>query len=76
MHIEPRQKKHQYKGVHWYKQRNTWSVAFYIEGKKKFGGYFDDELDAAKGANQLCEKFGIPHKNPEINAIPNQQPVI
>ena len=38
-----------------------------------FGGYFKDELDAAKRVNQLCEKLGNPAQNPEISAMPNQQ---
>merc|ERR1712096_268207 len=41
--------------------------------KTKHGGYFKDELDAAKRMNQLCEELGIPLQNPEISATPNQQ---
>ena len=41
--------------------------------KQKYGGRFNDELDAAKKVNQLCEEFGIPQKNPTIIGIPNQQ---
>ena len=37
------------------------------------GGTFNDELDAAKRVNQLCEEMGIPYKNPGISATPNQQ---
>jgi len=70
---QPRKKTSQYKGVHYYKQRGKWSAAFYLEGKKMFAGYCNNELDAAKRVNQLCEKFGIPHKNPGINAIPSEQ---
>merc|ERR1712034_34703 len=39
----------------------------------KYGGYFEDELDAAKRVNQLCKEFGIPSLNTEIGARPNQQ---
>ena len=46
----------------------------YLKGQtQKYGGIFKDELDAAKKVNQLCEKLGIPPKNPEISGIPNQQ---
>ena len=41
--------------------------------KQKYGGQFNDKLDAAKRVNQLCEELGIPHKNPTISAMPNQQ---
>merc|ERR1712034_199927 len=40
---------------------------------KKYGGCFDDELDAAKKVNQLCEEYGMPHKNTGISEIPKQQ---
>merc|ERR1712034_211828 len=49
-------------------------VRIYLKGEKpKFGGYFQDEVDAAKKVNQLCEEFEIPLQNPEISAIPNLQ---
>ena len=54
--------------------RAKWYVRLYLKGQKpKFGGLFKNELDAAKRVNQLCEEFGIPAQNPEINATPNQQ---
>ena len=71
---EPKQKTSQYRGVYWYKQQDKWCVALRLHGeKKKIGGYFNDELDAAKRVNQLCEEFGIPHKNYGIGTEPNQQ---
>ena len=51
-----------------------WNVQIRPKGQTpKYGGYFEDELDAAKGVNQLCEELGVPLQNPEISAIPNQQ---
>jgi len=35
-------------------------------GNYNFGGRFDNEVDAAKRINQLCEKYGIEPKNPEL----------
>jgi len=68
-----KQKTSQYKGVCWKKERNRWFVQLRLQaGKKKSGGTFKDELDAAKRVNQLCEEMEIPHKNPGISAIPNQ----
>jgi len=42
-------------------------------GTRKYGGQFNDELDAAKKVNQLCEELTIPLKNPEISAMSNKQ---
>jgi len=64
-----------YKGVFWHNQREKWYVVLYVskEQSQKYGGRFNDELDAAKKVNQLCEDFGIPQQNPELSAIPNEQ---
>ena len=48
----------------------------YLKGHKsryRYGGLFNDEMDAAKRVNQLCEEIGIPLKNPEISSKPDQQ---
>ena len=64
----------QYKGVCWNKEKSKWQALVYLKGKKQiYGGRFNDELDAAKRVNQLCEKLKIPPQNPTISAIPNQQ---
>merc|ERR1712096_3148 len=56
------------------KEKRKWRARIYPKGQtQKFGGYFKDELDAAKRVNQLCEKLEIPPKNPGISAGPNQQ---
>ena len=71
---EPKQKTSQYIGVYWYKQRHKWCVDLHWPRRKKnFGGYFNDELDAARKVNQLCEKFGIPHKNHGIETMTSKQ---
>jgi len=69
-----KEKTSQYKGVCWKKETKKWMVMLTSNGKfQKYGGCFDDELDAAKSVNQLCKQLGIPEKNPRINGIPNQQ---
>jgi len=68
-----KEKKSQYKGVGWHRKTKKWYVLIRINEKRRYGGQFTDELDAAKRANQLCEKLGIPIQNPEISATPNQQ---
>ena len=71
---EKKEKKSQYKGVYRHKQVHKWYVLIYPKGqKRKYGGMFNDELDAAKRVNQLCEELRIPSQNPEISAMPNQQ---
>merc|ERR1712034_235048 len=66
----------QYKGVYWHTQSGKWYAHLRLPtntGQKKFGGAFNDEMDAAKRVNQLCEESGIPRRNPGISSIPNQQ---
>ena len=58
----------------WHKKMNKWYAQVFLKrGQQKCGGYFKDELDAAKGVNQLCEELEIPLQNPEISMMPNQQ---
>ena len=71
---EKKEKTSQYKGVYWDRDRGKWHVQLWLkEGKSKYGGYFQDELDAAKRVNQLCKELGIALQHPEISTIPNQQ---
>merc|ERR1712034_64745 len=70
---EKREKTSQFKGVHWHKVKKKWFVQVLTKDGRKFGGIFDDELDAAKRVNLLCEEHGITAKNPEISEVPNQQ---
>jgi hypothetical protein len=45
---------------------------FHLKGQSpKYGGQFNNELDAAKKVNELCKNFGVSHQNPKISAIPN-----
>merc|ERR1712034_300891 len=68
-----REKTSQYKGVYGHKN-GKWLVHMSLKGKQqKYGGYFREELDAAKKVNQLCEEMEIPLQNPGISAIPTQQ---
>ena len=71
---EKKERISQYKGVTWHKNRNKWYVQLRVKGEKqKYGGMFNDELDAARRANQLCQEFGVPLQNPTISGIPNQR---
>ena len=71
---EKKEKKSEYTGVYWHSQKKRWFVLICPKGqKRKYGGVFKEELDAAKRVNQLCQELGIPPQNPEISAIPNDQ---
>jgi hypothetical protein len=70
---EKKEKPSQYKGVYFHKQSGKWRVQLKLKRQQKCGGYFDHELDAGKRMNQLCEEFGIPLRNPELSAVPNEQ---
>merc|ERR1711925_8799 len=71
---EKKDKTSQYKGVYWHRQKGKWYSQLWIKkGTLKSGGYSEDELDAGKRVDQLCEEFEIPPQNPEISAIPNQK---
>ena len=73
MYFEKSKKTSEYKGVTLHKQSKKWYVGLWFkDGKKKYGGTFNDELDAAKRVNELCVQLGIHEKNPGINGIPNQ----
>merc|ERR1712034_64018 len=64
----------QYKGVYYNKQTRKWIARLHLKGQTpKYGGHFNDELDAAKRVNQLCEDFGIPSHNFGISAIPDEE---
>jgi len=59
-------KKSQYQSVYWNRDKKKWFVLVALHrGKRKYGGYFNDELDAVKRVNQLCEEIRIPIQNPK-----------
>ena len=71
---EKKEKASQYDGVTWHKRRKKWYAQLHVKGYKlKYGGTFNDELDAANRVNQLCEDLGILPQNPTISVIPNEQ---
>jgi hypothetical protein len=46
-----------YKGVRWNKQRKKWIVLIKYNCKRKFLGYFKDEIHAAKAYDEAAKKY-------------------
>jgi len=58
--IYKKQKSSQYPGVCWHKQYNKWQAAIRIDGKSKYLGRFDSELEASEAyqkAKNLIENI-------------------
>jgi len=60
-----------YKGVNWVKKSRKWRAYIYLGDSFKQGGTYNNQLDAAKRVNQMCDEFKIKRKNPDVNASPN-----
>ena len=56
-----------YAGVCWKQDNKKWSVQLQHNQKKYFGGYYDDQENAAMRVNLLCDQLEIERKNPTIN---------
>jgi len=52
-----------YTGVCWHKDFKKWQSRVIHKNKAYYGGYFDNEEQAAMKVNLLCDKNGIEHKN-------------
>ena len=64
---EGKEKTSQYRGVYLHKNKRKWCAFVYLKGQnQKYCGGFDNELDAAKKVNELCQDFGIPLHNPGV----------
>jgi len=70
---ERNKKSSKYIGVCWIKSRKTWRAEINHNGKRIYGGYCGNELDAAKRVNRLCEQIEISRKNPEIKGAPEHE---
>merc|ERR1712034_306971 len=72
--FQKKEKTSQYKGVYWHTQSGKWYAQLKLKGEeRKYGGTFEDELNAAKRVNQLCEEMEIPPYNPTISGRPDEQ---
>jgi len=66
------QKVSQYDGVYWHVESGKWYAHLSLSsGERKYGGIFDEELDAAKKVNHLCEELKIAPLNPGASRIHN-----
>ena len=48
--------KSKYKGVFWQPHRRRWYAAIMVNGKRKYGGWFEKEEDAAKAYDTMAIK--------------------
>lgn len=55
----------QYKGVHWNKRLKRWTTTIFVDGKKKYIGSFQKEVDAAMAYNDAVDLYwgGEGYKN-------------
>ena len=53
----------QYVGVFWHNVYKKWIAGFQYKKKKYYGGLYDNEVDAAKKVNSICDELGIQKKN-------------
>merc|ERR1711925_22657 len=60
-----------YNGVSWDKDKKKWRTQFMYNKKTYYGGYFDNEEQAAMEVNLLCDKNGMERKNPMIDQETN-----
>merc|ERR1712034_72119 len=73
MGIRKEKKHHNIKEFTGTEKEKKWCARLRLkDGKVKFGGYFNAELDAGKRVNQLCEDLGILPHNPGVVQMPTQ----
>jgi len=60
-----------YNGVSWHKTNKKWQTQLIYNNKKCYGGYFNDEKQAAMKVNLLCDKYGKKRKNPMVDLEPD-----
>jgi len=59
----------EYRGVSWTIREKKWAVQVCLQKHTYFGGYFQEEIEAAKKVNQLCDELGIEPKNPKLDEM-------
>jgi len=65
-HAPNKRKQNLFHGIYWHKTNKKWVAHLQVDGRNKYGGSFDNEVDAAKKVNQMCQEIKIAPRNPEI----------
>jgi len=61
-----------YIGVFWSKDCRKWKAQLKHKRQNYYGGYFDNEEQAAMKVNLLCDKYETDRKNPTITVAPDE----
>jgi len=69
--IQQKNQTSKFYGVCWHKDNKKWRAQLVHKKKIHFGGYFDNEEDAAMKVNLLCDKLEMELKNPSVNTNDN-----
>jgi hypothetical protein len=61
-----------FKGVSWYKAASKWVACIYVNNKRRYLGYFDTAIEAARAYNAASLKYH--GERGFINPLPQEQP--
>ena len=51
------------------KKSKRWVAYIIVDNKRYYGGCFQEELEAVKKVNQLCDELGVKQKNPDFDPM-------
>ncbi len=55
--IKKENRKTQYNGIMWRRDRKKWRVRLTINGRQRTFGHYDDEIEAAKAYDEMAKKY-------------------
>ena len=66
--------KNTYRGVNWHRRAEKWYACIKINGKNKYLGSFDEEMDGLDAVNKAYADY-FPG-NPELQQIPHKEKLL